>query len=494
MSKKDILRRSRFNEDPDEAVHDFISSIEQDRKILDADIWVDRAHVLMLNRQGIVSKADATAILGELDSISSLDWPDLLDGKYDDVHVLIESRIIKNLGEEVGGRLHTARSRNDEVVACVRIALREDLLDIIEGLLDLNRTMLELAGKHVETIMPGYTHLQRAQTTTLAHHLLAHCESIKRDVDRLRSCFDRVNVNPLGAGALSSTSHPVDPALTADLLALDGIAGNSMDAVASRDFLLEAIGDLSISGVGLSRMAEELVLWSTSEFGFIVLSDAYSFTSSIMPQKRNPDVAELSRGRISSVVGDLVSSLSICKGLPLSYHTDLQEATLHLWRATSTMRAVIQVLRGAISTVKVNETAMAEAAGNGFLWATDLADILVAEHGVPFRKAHSIVAELAKNLQDYGNPEEVSRELHEASLKLGTPLESDPETISRAMDARKSVERRIACGGPSPRVSRRSIRNSRRAADRALDWVRGKRENIDSAKSRVRAMQDDLAR
>jgi len=490
MRKKDILRRSRFDEDPDEAVHAFISSIEQDRKILEADIWVDRAHVLMLNRQGMISQADATAILGELDSISSLEWSDLLDGKYDDVHVLVESRIIKNLGEDIGGRLHTARSRNDEVVACVRIALREDLLDIIEDLLDLNQTLLDIAGKHIETIMPGYTHLQRAQTTTLAHHLLAHCQSIKRDVERLKSCFDRVNVNPLGAGALSSTSHPIDPGLTADLLAFDAVADNSMDAVASRDFLLEAIGDLSISGVGLSRMAEELVLWSTSEFGFIVLSDAYSFTSSIMPQKRNPDVAELSRGRISSVIGDMVSSLSICKGLPLSYHTDLQEATLHLWRATSTMRDVIRVLRGAISTMKVNEAAMADSAGKGFLWATDLADALVAEHGVPFRKAHSIVAELAKTLEDFGNPGEISRELHEASRKLGKTLEMDPRSISRVMDARKSVGRRTACGGPSPQTTRRSIKKSRKAADRALDWVRGKRCKIDAAKSRVRAMQD----
>jgi argininosuccinate lyase len=292
---------------------------------------------------------------------------------------------------------------------------------------------------------------------------------------------------------MCSTSHPIDPVFTAELLAFEGVARNSMDAVACRDFLLEAISAISIAGVGLSRIAEELVLWSTSEFGFILLSDAYSFTSSIMPQKRNPDVSELSRARVSSIIGGLVSALSICKNLPLSYNSDLQEATFHLWNATATIKAVIPVLRGALSTMTVNEDAMERAANEGFLWATDLADLLVSEHGVPFRVAHSIVAEVASGWEGDMDPGKTSESIARASRKHGRTLDLDTKDISRLMNARKSVKRRSACGGPAPAVSAKLVKKSHVEMQKTLKWAGDQRKRIESARDKAKALQDGLA-
>ncbi len=493
-SKGSIIRRSRFERPQDEEAARFLSSMSQDRKILEADIWVDKAHVLMLNRQGIISKEHALAILGALDAIASADPDELLSKKSDDVHVLLETELIRRLGEDVGGRLHTARSRNDEVACCIRIALRDELTLILEGISKLQVVLLNLAAQHTKTIMPGYTHLQRAQPTTLAHHLVAHAYALQRDAARLMSCYDRTNVSPLGAGAMASTSYPIDPELTADLLGFESVARNSIDAVASRDFLLEALSCLSILGTNLSRIAEELILWSTSEFGFIQFSDEYSSTSSIMPQKRNPDVAELARARTSTVTGCLFSAFAICKALPLSYNLDFQEATTHLWRATETMRSILAVLSGAISTMTVRGDAMRQAATAGLTWATDLADLIVLEHGLPFRTAHSIVAAVVRDSTGESDPERISAAISRASREVvGREIVIPNEKLRRILDVESSIASKKACGGPSPAEVQRSIRRLRASVNRNLLWAAAKQRRISTSKEKVAALQAALS-
>lgn len=492
--RNSIIRRSRFERPQDEAAAEFLSSMSQDRKILDADIWVDKAHVLMLNRQRIVSNEHAHTILGALDGIASSNRGELMSRKLDDVHLLLETELIRRLGEDVGGRLHTARSRNDEVATCLRIVLRDELMLILEGICRMQDVLLELASEHTHTIMPGYTHLQRAQPTTLAHHLMAHVYALQRDAGRLMGCYDRANVSPLGAGAMASTTFPIDPHLTASLLGFESVAQNSIDAVASRDFLLEALSCLSILGANLSRVAEELVLWSTSEFGFIQLADEYSSTSSIMPQKRNPDVAELVRARISSVMGSLFSGLSICKALPLSYNMDFQEATAHLWRATETVESILAVLKGTISTMRVQKESMSRAATWGLPWATDLADLIVMEQGLPFRTAHSIMAAVARDWNDDKDPARIALEIARASKAiLGREIVLSHDKVSRALDVQSNIAQKRVCGGPAPVEVRKSIRRVKASVSRTLSWLSGKKRRIASAREEVAALQAALS-
>jgi len=492
--RNSIIRRSRFKRPQDEAAAEFLSSLSQDRKILDADIWVDKAHVLMLNRQKMVSNEHARAILSALDAIASSNREKLMSKKSDDVHILLETELIRRLGEDVGGRLHTARSRNDEVASCIRIALRDELMLILKRICELQNALLELASEHRHTLMPGYTHLQRAQPTTFAHHLMGHAYALGRDAGRLMGCYDRTNVSPLGAGAMASTAFPIDPRLTASLLGFESVAQNSIDAVASRDFLLEALSCLSILGANLSRMAEELVLWSTSEFGFIQLADEYSSTSSIMPQKRNPDVAELVRARTSSVMGSLVSGLAICKALPLSYNMDFQEATAHLWRATEAMEPILAVLRGAVSTMRVQKESMGRAAAWGLPWATDLADLIVTEQGLTFTTAHPIMAAVARDWSDDKDPARIASEIARASKEiLGKEIVLAPDKVRQALDVQFSLTRKKACGGPAPAEVRKSIRRLKGSVGRNLAWLSGKQRRIDSAREQVATLQAALS-
>jgi len=493
MTEKDsILRRSRFSAAQDESVSGFLSSIEQDERIFHADLWVDKAHVVMLHKQGLLPPRHAASILRTLDALAT-EWQSLLSQGAEDVHLLIETELIERLGEEIGGRLHTGRSRNDEVATCLRIALREEILSILEGVMALQRVLLHLASDNVETIMPGYTHLQHAQATTLGHHLVAHAASLQRDAQRLMDCFGRVNISPLGAGALASTGLPINPAMTARLLAFPEVSINSMDAVASRDFATEALSALSIMAVNLSRLAEELVLWSSAEFGFISLADEYSSTSSIMPQKRNPDVAELSRARTSSVLGCLLSALSICSSLPLAYDRDLQEVGLHLWRGTGTSRSVLKVLKGVLSTLTVNREEMAKQSQRGFMWATDLADLLVDAFHLPFRQSHSLVARLARDWSEERDADWVSRQVAVASKDLlGREITLSPEQIRSVMDLHRGIRRKKVGSGPSPRAVRKQIHLLSQKVEETLSWVGGRRGEIARAQAELSSLQSSL--
>ncbi len=476
-----LLRGGRLG-DVSEDVLSYISSRDADKMIFETDLMVDRAHLVMLREQGLIPKDDCSKILSVLREINE---SDLGDGE--DVHEAIEAQVISRVGS-LGGRMHTGRSRNDEVATCIRVALRDEILGLMEELLSLIETALSLAGGHRETLIPGFTHTQHAQPTTLAHHLLAHADAFTRDLERLTDAYSRVNLSPLGAAAFASTGFKVDRKRTCELLGFDGLIENSMDAVSTRDFVLEVLSVLVILMVNLSRVAEELVLWSTSEFCYLELDNRYASTSSIMPQKKNPDTAELARAKAGSVIGSLVSALTICKALPMSYNRDLQELTPHLWRGMDWARSTVRILNGCLSTVKFNTQRLYECSGAGFSTATELADSLVRATGMPFRTAHQIVGRLASR----GNHPTLE-ELNEAALELAgvkpSCLGFTKEMLERALDPRSNVALRAGTGGPAPAETERMISDRVFRAGVLADMIRSKRRKVETAMDDLRQMQ-----
>ncbi|MDR3120168.1 MAG: argininosuccinate lyase [Clostridiales bacterium] len=407
MSEK--LWGGRFSSATDARANDFQSSIRFDARLYRQDIAGSVAHASMLGRQGIIPANDAAAIVTALKALLA----DIEDGKAEfsvdaeDIHMNIEKLLTERIAAgttasaaaadtsaaDAGKRLHTARSRNDQVALDLRMYLKDEIAEITGQLAELVSTLLRLAAGHTATIMPGYTHLQRAQPITLAHHLMAYVEMYLRDADRLLDCRGRTDVMPLGAGALAGVTYPVDRQFVADALGFPAVSQNSLDAVSDRDFVLELLSCLSILMVHLSRSAEELVLWSTLEFGFIEMDDAYSTGSSIMPQKKNPDVAELIRGKSGRVFGDLFALLTVMKGLPLAYNKDLQEDKEAVFDAVDTVRLCLPVYTQMLATMKIHKEAMYLAAQKGFANATDFADYLVKK-GLPFRDAHEVTGRL----------------------------------------------------------------------------------------------------
>jgi argininosuccinate lyase len=384
----------RFREGTDPTVERFTASIDFDRELARHDLRGSIAHARMLGQTGVIPSADANAIVAGLEGLrADLEAGTLaLDPALEDIHMNLETRLRERIGP-VAGRLHTGRSRNDQVATDLALYLREAARDARRGLLALRRVLLRRAGEHVDTVLPGYTHLQRAQPVRLAHHWLAFFEMLGRDAARFADLRKRLALCPLGSGALAGSTLPLDRDETARALGFDGPTRNSMDAVGSRDAALEFLAAAAIAMVSLSRLAEELVLWSTAEFGFVELSDAYSTGSSLMPQKKNPDVPELVRGKAGRVIGDLVGLLTVVKGLPLTYNRDLQEDKEPLFDAAATLRDSLAVMTGAMATLSVRVDRMRAAADDPMLLATDLAEVLVRA-GVPFREAHEAVGKL----------------------------------------------------------------------------------------------------
>ena len=384
----------RFSGATDPTVERFSASIHFDRVLARFDIRGSRAQARMLGNAGLISADDATALLGGLDLIAR----EIEDGSFpfdpalEDIHMNIEMRLREHLGS-VAGKLHTGRSRNDQIATDLTLFLREVTLATQRGLLELRGVLVERAREHLDTVLPGYTHLQRAQPVRLAHHWLAHVETLGRDASRFRDAHARIRLCPLGAGALAGSTLSIRREETALELGFEGPTRNSMDTVASRDSALEYLASAAIAMVHLSRLAEELVLWSTAEFGFIELADAYSTGSSLMPQKKNPDVPEIVRGKTGRAIGNLVTLLTVLKGLPLTYNRDLQEDKEPLFDSVTTLRDCLEVMSGALATLEVRVDRMAEAAADPMLLATDLAEILVRS-GVPFRDAHEVVGQI----------------------------------------------------------------------------------------------------
>lgn len=384
----------RFQKPTAKSVEKFTSSIHFDKRLYKYDIEGSIAHATMLADQGIIAKEEAEKITAALKSIMQ----DIDQGKItfnpsdEDIHMTIERELIARTGE-VGGKLHTARSRNDQVNLDVRLFLRSEINEILVGLDNLQSRLVILAKSEIKTIMPGYTHMQKAQPVLLSHYLLAFWEMFNRDTDRLRECKSRLNMLPLGAAALAGTSLPIDRKRTAQLLNFPQISKNSMDTVADRDFIAEFIFTSSLIMMHLSRFCEDLILWSSDEFGFAEISDAYTTGSSIMPQKKNPDVAELIRGKSARVYGDLFAIMTLLKGLPMTYNRDLQEDKEPLFDAVDTVKDCISIFTEMIQETKFNSDKMYKAASGGFSTATDVAEYLVKK-GVPFRSSHEIVGKI----------------------------------------------------------------------------------------------------
>lgn len=384
----------RFSKATDTLVDDFNSSIRFDQRMYAQDIDGSMAHAEMLGRQGIIPKEDAALICKTLAEIKQ----DIEDGKVEflidaeDIHMNVETILISRIGD-VGKRLHTGRSRNDQVALDLRMYLRDEADEIAVMIKDLKSALLDIAEKNLTTIMPGYTHLQKAQPITLAHHLMAYYEMLRRDSERLSDCRSRINCMPLGSGAMAGTTYPLDREFVAEKLGFDGITLNSLDGVSDRDFVCELAFVLSMIMTHLSRLSEEIILWSSNEFGFIELDDAYSTGSSIMPQKKNPDVAELVRGKSGRVYGSLMGLLTMMKGLPLAYNKDMQEDKEQIFDAVDTVKMCLPVFAKMLSTMRVRKDNMLKGAKGGFTNATDAADYLVKK-GLPFRDAHGVVGRL----------------------------------------------------------------------------------------------------
>jgi len=455
------LRGGRLQKKMDEEAAKFTSSLESDHHIFYADIKCNIAHTRMLTREGIIDEKTAHKIIKVLEELGREGIEALkLDPSVEDIHMAIEEYVTEKIGEEAGF-MHTGKSRNDQVVTDLRLALKEKIREIQKELLNFIKVLVRMAEDHKETIMVGYTHLQHAQVTTFAHHLLAYAHAFKRDYERLKDTYKRVDVNPLGSAALTTTSFPINRKLTTRLLGFSDYTENSMDAVSSRDFIAETIFDLSMIAANLSRICEEMILWSTYEFRLIELADEFSSTSSIMPQKKNPDVAEIARARTSNLYSSLMSVLGILKGLPYTYNRDLQEITPHLWDALGTCYDMICIVRRMLSTVKVDSERGFELAVSNFATATDLADAIVIEKKIPFRTAHQIVGRLINHVIKEGLSlldvnsslvDKVSEEI------IGEKLELDDDIIRRALDPHENVKRRNVPGGPSPRMVEASLK------------------------------------
>ncbi len=447
----------RFKEKTSAAVENFTESISFDKRLWKHDIQGSIAHAKMLGKQGIIPSKDAEAIVKGLTAIAE----EISSGRFrfrrelEDIHMNIETALVKKIGE-AGKRLHTARSRNDQVALDLRLYLREETKNILSLILKLQKTLLRIAGRHVYTIMPGYTHLQRAQPVSLAHHLLAYVEMLQRDRGRFGDSLKRTDVLPLGSCALAGTTLPIDRTFVAKQLGFREISGNSIDAVSDRDFAVEFLGCASISMMHLSRLAEELVLWSTEEFSLAEISDGFTTGSSIMPQKKNPDVAELVRGKTGRVYGDLVSLLTLMKGLPLSYDRDMQEDKLPVFDAVDTLRSCLSVMDEMFPQIAFNAARMRRTAGEGFSTATDIAEYLVRK-GIPFREAHGITGKIVLHCIREGK-DLASVELEK--LRAFSPVIS--EDIFPALQPGESVTARASYGGTSPAGVKRQIARYRK--------------------------------
>ena len=436
-----------------------MSSLPVDRRLYKYDILGSIAHCKGLERAGVLTRREATAIIRGLEGIRT----EIDDERFpfasedEDIHMAIERRLTTMIGP-VGGKLHTGRSRNDQVALDLRLFLREALGTLLEGARRFQQALLGQARRHLDVVMPGYTHLQRAQPVLFAHHLLAYAEMIGRDKGRLRDTLSRLDELPLGAGALAGTNYPIDRTYVAKLLGFSRVTANSLDTVSDRDFVIETLSALSILMMHFSRLSEELVLWSSQEFQFVTLPDAFCTGSSMMPQKKNPDVPELIRGKTGRVYGHLFALLTTLKGLPLSYNRDLQEDKEALFDALDTVTAALQVLTELIKGLTVHRAALARAAGSGYLLATELADYLVAK-GVPFREAHHTTGRLVRACL------ESSKGLHDLTL---TDLRMFSEHFEKdALDVltvEGAIERKGQVGG----TARKQVEARLKALEKAL--------------------------
>ena len=438
------LWSGRFDKNTDKLVDELNASITFDKRFFKEDITGSIAHATMLGKQGIIAQAEADKIIEALKGI----LVDMEAGKIpfeiadEDIHMCVEAELTRRIGD-TGKRLHTARSRNDQVAVDFRMYMKKEVVEIRAMILSLIEVLVNMAEKHTDTIMPAYTHLQRAQPSTFAHYMMAYANMLKRDVLRLEDAYDRMDENPLGCGALCGTTHPIDRAYTAELLGFARVCENSLDGVSDRDYVIEVLSALATLMMHLSRFSEEIILWCSWEFKFIELDDAYSTGSSIMPQKKNPDIAELVRGKSGRVYGSLMGFLTIMKGLPLAYNKDMQEDKEQVFDAIDTVKACLPVFTAMVDTMTVNAANMYKAASKGFINATDCADYMVKK-GLPFREAYTIVGRLVNHCIS------IDKTLEQLSLEEFKEFsEIFEEDVFHAISLKTGVEMRLSQGGPS---------------------------------------------
>jgi argininosuccinate lyase len=457
----------RFAAGPARAVEEFTSSLAIDRRLYREDISGSIAHARMLGATGIIPVSEAQQLIKGLQAVRR----EFDDGKFlfvdgdEDIHTAIERRLSEIVGPDVGGKLHTGRSRNDQVALDLRLYAKSAIVETGGSLCRLQSALVKLAGEHVETIMPAYTHMQRAQPTTLAHHLLAYVAMLQRDFDRLQDAFDRADIMPLGSAAATGTSLPLNRELVAKELEFTSISQNSLDAVSDRDFVVEIEAACALVMVHLSRLSEELVLWSSQEFGFIELPDDYATGSSLMPQKKNPDVPELVRGRTGKVIGELTSMLTTLKGLPLAYNRDLQGDKESFFTAVDTTQESLEILARMVPRLRIRAARMLEAASDPAIMATEVADYLVLK-GVPFRRAHDVVGQAVRSAQN--------QKVSLAELSLDTWQALDPAFdagVSELFDPRRAIARRHTTGTPGPGPVKRALTRALLAVKRNRQWL-----------------------
>ena len=456
------LRAGRFDGQMSDDAAKFSSSIEFDKRIFDADIKVNRAHTTMLTEEGIIPKEAGEKILAALDKLED-EGIDALnpDPSFEDIHMALEDYITNLIGPEAGF-MHTAKSRNDQVCTDIRLTLKDEIENTISNIKDFITTIVNMAKENLDTLFIAYTHLQHAQPNTFAHHLMAYANELRRDCERFMDTYKRVDMSPLGSAALATTGFPINRKRTAQLLGFSEVMDNSIDGVSSRDFIAESVFDYAMLSTTLGKIADEIVIWSSYEFRMVECSNAYSSTSSIMPQKKNPDIAELARGKSTIAYGELMTIMSILKGIPHSYNRDLQEITPHLLSAVDNTNDILQIVHGMLATLTINKQRTAELAGANFATATELADVMVREKNMPFRTAHNIVGRVVsdaieQNLKATDLDDEF---INKAAIEVtGKPVNLGDELVKQALDPALNVKARTVQGGPAPSAVKDAIKN-----------------------------------
>lgn len=487
----DNIYRSRLTGKAEEKASRFRTSVIDDERIFEEDIDGTEAHDIMLYEQGVITKEDLKKILSALEKLrlEKRRGRVELDPKYEDIHELIEGYVIREIGLEVGGKIHTGRSRNDQVVLDIRMRLRSDFNNVSGLILSLIQTLLARAEEYKGSPMLLYTHTQHAQVGSFSHYLIAYVDVLFRDLQRLQDCYDRINLSPLGAGPIGGTSIAINRDKTAFLLGFDGILENSVDAVSSRDFMLEAASVLAILMSGISRMAEDLVLWSSSEFGYIELDDRYTSGSSIMPQKKNPDILELIRGKTGKVYGNLMSLMTMVKGLTTGYSTDLQETKPPLWDSIDTVNSSLEVLSGIIRTLMVNTGRIMCVLSESYAFAVDMAEHLTEKTDLSFREAHMVVGNLVREMLSRGmKPKDLKPKTVEtlAEKVLGKKIVVDDTLVRVAIDPEMILKARKSVGSPSKIEVERMLKTRSEVLKEYETRVATREAQLNQSKNRLR--------
>lgn len=477
MSK--LLRGGRIGYVRKDVV-DFTASLKSDQKLLEAVIKINQAHVTMLIVQKIIEPKIGVKLLAAL---TEIDPKSKLDSSLEDVHIAVEEELNKKVGKEIGGYLHIAKSRNDQVATAIRMALRTEIIRLMEIVVKLQDSLIELAKKHTETLVPSYTHLHPAQPVTFAHILVSYFDSLQRSQNRLEETIPRINMCPMGAGAIATTSFPIDRKLTATLLGFAKVLQNSIDAVGSRDFVLETLSNITLLAIDISRVVEDLLVWSSPDFAIIDLPEQFTFTSSIMPQKKNPDVLEVIRARMSQILGNFVASATTMKALPSGYNLDLQELTPKLWESLEIVGSSVNMLSELIKNLKVNKNVFDKQILQ-YSTTTELANLLVRKYNIPFRISHKIVGAVVKSLVDENLVlSDLTPELLSNTAKYFTkiPLKVKLVDIKDSIDPRKVVYSYKVMGGPAPVEVKRVLKNNKILIKKSKSTINGYKTALEKA-------------